>query len=155
MIESTFNAGDPGSIPGLGRSPGGGHGNPLQYSCVENSTDREAWWATVHGVVQSKTRLSNWHTYINLKSFPGGLVVESTCQCRRHGKILWRKKRQPIPAFLPGKSHGQRCLADYSPWGPKKSDVTQWLSMSTRIESYFLIILNIFYFACDSNPLLC
>ena len=38
-----------GSIPGLGRSPGGGHGNPLQYSCLENPMDRGAWWATVHG----------------------------------------------------------------------------------------------------------
>ena len=48
--ESVFNAGDPGSIPGLGRSPGGGNGNPLQYSCLENPMDRGPWWATVHGV---------------------------------------------------------------------------------------------------------
>ena len=50
------NAGDVrdvGSIPGLGRSPGGGHGNPLQYSCLENPMDRGAWWATVHGVAKS------------------------------------------------------------------------------------------------------
>ena len=57
--EPTSNAGDLGLIPGLGRSPGGGHGNPLQYSCLENPTDREAWWATVHGVAQSQTGLSN------------------------------------------------------------------------------------------------
>ena len=44
------NAGDAGSIPGLGRSPGGGHGNPFQYSCLENPMDKEAWWATVHSV---------------------------------------------------------------------------------------------------------
>ena len=42
------NAGDPGSTPGLGRSPGGGNGNPLPYSCLGNPMDREAWWATVH-----------------------------------------------------------------------------------------------------------
>ena len=42
------NTGDSGSIPGSGRSPGGGNGNPLQYSCLENPTDRRAWWATVH-----------------------------------------------------------------------------------------------------------
>ena len=42
--------GDLGSIPGSGRSPGGGHGNPLQYFCLENSMDRGAWWAKVHGV---------------------------------------------------------------------------------------------------------
>ena len=47
--ESACNAGDPGSIPGLGRSPGEGNGNPLQYSCLENPMDRGAWWATVHG----------------------------------------------------------------------------------------------------------
>ena len=47
---SACNVGDLGSIPGLGRSPGEGTGNPLQYSCLENPMDREAWWATVHGV---------------------------------------------------------------------------------------------------------
>ena len=56
--ESACNAGDPaGSIPGLGRSPGGGHGNPLQYSCLENSMDRGAWWAMVHGVSKTETQL--------------------------------------------------------------------------------------------------
>ena len=49
---------DPGSIPGLGRSPEGGNGNPLQYSCLENVMDRGAWWATVHGVTESQTQLS-------------------------------------------------------------------------------------------------
>jgi len=46
---------DAGSIPGLGRSPGGGHGNPLQYSCLQNPMDRGAWRATVHGVTKSWT----------------------------------------------------------------------------------------------------
>ena len=57
------NAEDPrnaGLIPGLGRSPGGGHGNPLQYSCLGNPVDRGAWWATVHGVTKSQTWLSEW-----------------------------------------------------------------------------------------------
>ena len=45
--ESACNVGDLGSIPGLGRSPGEGHGNPFQYSCLENSVDRGAWWAAV------------------------------------------------------------------------------------------------------------
>ena len=48
---------DVGSIPGSGRSPEGGHGNLLQYSCLENSMDRGTWWATVHRVAQSQTRL--------------------------------------------------------------------------------------------------
>ena len=45
---------DLGSIPGLGRSPGGGHGNPLQYSCLENPMDRGVWWATVYRVTKSQ-----------------------------------------------------------------------------------------------------
>ena len=49
------NAGDAVSIPGSERSPGGGHGNPLQYSFLENPMDRGAWWATVHGVAKSWT----------------------------------------------------------------------------------------------------
>ena len=53
--ESDCNAGDPGSIPGLERSPGEGNGNPLQYSCLENSMDRGAWRATVHGIEKSDT----------------------------------------------------------------------------------------------------
>ena len=57
--ESAPNARDMGSIPGLGRSPGEGNGNPLQYSFLENSMDRGAWWATVHGVTKSHTQLSN------------------------------------------------------------------------------------------------
>ena len=52
---STGASGDAGSIPGSGRSPGGGHGNPLQYSCLGNPMDRGAWWATVHGVTKSQT----------------------------------------------------------------------------------------------------
>ena len=60
MVKSPpANAGDrPGSIPGSGRSPGRGYGNPLQYSCLEDPMDRGAWRAAVHGVVKSWTRLS-------------------------------------------------------------------------------------------------
>ena len=56
---SASNAGDPGLIPGSGRSPGERNGYPIQYSCLENSMDRGAWRATVHGVTKSQTRLSN------------------------------------------------------------------------------------------------
>ena len=52
---SACNVGDLGSIPGLGRSPGEGSGNPLQYSCLENPMDGGVWWATVHGVTKSRT----------------------------------------------------------------------------------------------------
>ena len=57
--ESACSAGDLGSIPGLGRSPGGGHDNPLQYSCLENLMDRGVWRATVQGVAKSQTQLSS------------------------------------------------------------------------------------------------
>ena len=55
--ESACSVGDLGSTPGLGRSPGGGYGNPLQCSCLENPRDGGAWWAAVYGVAQSWTRL--------------------------------------------------------------------------------------------------
>ena len=61
------NAGDArdvGLIPGWGRSPGGGNGNPLQFSCLENPMDRGAWWATIHRVRKSQTQLS-MHTQVN------------------------------------------------------------------------------------------
>ena len=61
--ESACSVGDLGSIPGSGRSPGGGNGNPLQYSGLENPMDRGAWWATVHGVTKSQTQLSNSHLF--------------------------------------------------------------------------------------------
>ena len=63
MPANAGDAKDKGSIPGSGRSHGGGRGNPLQYSCLENPMDRGAWWATVHGVAGSRTRLSNF-TYL-------------------------------------------------------------------------------------------
>ena len=52
--ESACSAGDLGSVPGLGRSPGEGNGYPLQYPCLENPMDRGAWWAAVHGVAKSR-----------------------------------------------------------------------------------------------------
>ena len=55
---SAGDTGDAGSIPGLGRSPGGGNSNPIQCSCLENPRDREAWWAIVHRVTESRTQLS-------------------------------------------------------------------------------------------------
>ena len=57
---SAYNVGEPGSIPGSGRSPGEGNGNPLQHSCLENPMDGGAWWAAVHGVMKSRTRLSDF-----------------------------------------------------------------------------------------------
>ena len=67
---SACNEGDPGSIPGLGRSPGEGNGNPLQYSCLENPMDRGPWEATVHGVTKSQTQLSDF-TFLEKESEMG------------------------------------------------------------------------------------
>ena len=79
---SVYNAGDPGSSPGLGRSPGEGNGNPFQYYCLENPTDRGAWQAPVYGVAESRTRLSDFTSLLlstspNLNSF-----VNTKCICR-------------------------------------------------------------------------
>ena len=57
--ESACNAGDSGLILGSGRSPGEGNGSPLQYSCPENSIDRGAWWAIVHGITKSRIQLND------------------------------------------------------------------------------------------------
>ena len=63
------DARDAGSIPVSGRSPGEGHGNPLQCSWLENSMDRGAWWATVHGVAKSWTQLSDYHSLTPARKF--------------------------------------------------------------------------------------
>ena len=66
---SAYNVGYLGSIPGSGRSLGEGNGNPLKYSCLENPMDGEAWWATVHWVAKSRTRLSNFtFTFTGMES---------------------------------------------------------------------------------------
>ena len=63
--KSADNAGDPDSIPGSGRAPGEGNGNPLQYSSLKNSMDRGTWWATVYGVTKSQTRLTDFQKHLN------------------------------------------------------------------------------------------
>ena len=62
------DTGDVGSVPGLKRSPGGRHGNPLQHSCLENPTDRGAWWATAHRVAKGRTRLNQLSTHAAFQS---------------------------------------------------------------------------------------
>ena len=78
------NAGDErdvGSIPESGRSPGEGHGNPLQYFCLENPMDRGAWWATVHGVTQSWTQLKRLSTVsvLGIPDIQAYLTIEIRC----------------------------------------------------------------------------
>ena len=68
---SVYNAGDRGSIPGKGRFPGEGNGNPLQYYCLENPMDRGAWQATVHGVAKSWTRLTDFTFFLSIVPYWG------------------------------------------------------------------------------------
>ena len=89
--ESACNAGDPGSIPGSGRSPGEGHSNPLQYSCLESPMDRGARWATVHGVTKSRTRLSDSHrhTHTHIRVQADGRCLEPA-RISSLGKMQWQ-----------------------------------------------------------------
>ena len=129
---SACNEGDLGSIPGSGRSPGEGNGNPVQYSCLENLMDRGAWWATVHG---SQRVGHDWTTSLSLftlyRSYGSAVknppAVQETSFIPWFRKIPWRRKWQLTPVFLPGKSHGEQSLAGYRPWVYKESDTTEWL----------------------------
>ena len=102
------NAGDTrdvGSIPGSGRSPGGGDGSPLQYSCLENPMDGGAWWAAVHGVTKSRTRLSNFTFTFIFHALEKKMATHS-------GILAWR---------LPGGGRLVGCCL----WGHTGSDTTE------------------------------
>ena len=142
-----------GLIPGSGRSPGGGHGNPLQYSGLENSTDREAWQATVHGVARSRTRLSDfthsyhqgvevfWHPASSF-SVPVFLPCPSPQGSQRlldfcgvvffTGDVLYNCCSLILPCHLPGIPFGQvdndfgEFLALLSLWGLQLFAVCSW-----------------------------
>ena len=103
---SAGNAGDRGLIPGSGRSLGVGNGNPLQYSCLENSLDRGAWWATVHGVAKSWTWLSiHTHTHTHTHRYKDDdahsfLKKFNTFQREVQRECYWKC------SFLPGNQLG-------------------------------------------------
>ena len=112
---SAYNAGDQGSIPGSGRSPGGGHVNPLQYSCLENPMDRGALWAIVHGVTKSRTQLSDF----TFQGFPGGSGgKECACNTGNLGSIPGSGRSpgggrvNPLQDSCLENPHGQRSLVD-------------------------------------------
>src|SRR5574341_464288 len=89
---------------------GEGNGTPLQYSCLENPMDGGAWWATVHEVAKSRTRLSNFTLTFHFHALEKEMAT--------HSSVLgWR-----IP-------HGQRSLAVYGPWGHKELDMTEQLTL--------------------------
>ena len=94
------NAGDirgGGWIPGWGRSPGGGNGSPLQYSCLENPKDRGAWWAPVHWVTESQTRLKRLSTHI--MQGKGGSGQRSSREGQRGRNMAEPKSCSPHSAF--------------------------------------------------------
>ena len=87
---SVCNAGGLGSIPGLGRSPGEGNGNPLQYSCLENSMRGGAWWATVHGVANRWTLLSNFTSRLhNAHPYPN--AEHPVCKMTPYPQLLYKR----------------------------------------------------------------
>ena len=107
--ESDCSVGDLSSIPGLGRSPREGNGNPLQYSCLENPMDRGAWLATVHGVAKSRTQLRDFHFW-DLRSsiclvfvgLPQRLSGKESCSSGDTGDT----DLIPGSGGCPGKGHG-------------------------------------------------
>ena len=91
------DSGDTGLVPGSGRSPRGGNGNPLQYSCLKNRMNKKTWWATVHGVLKSQTRLSDLGTHTsNLLLFSCSVMSDSVWP---HGL---QRARLPCPSLSPG-----------------------------------------------------
>ena len=99
------------SIPGSGRSPGGGNGNPLQYPCLGNPMDRGAWWATVHGVTQSDTTGTNTHT-LRQYSRPCGAteIARLKLQGGREPGLAWAEALVPLENKLPPSDHFSRGL---------------------------------------------
>ena len=98
---------DAGSIPGWGRSPGGGHGNPLQYSCLENSMDRGAWRAMVHRVAKSQTQLKRLSTHVSSE-----VTSEFSCCFCSTVTVNWKHScyfhtlGTHFPGFCPHKTLG-------------------------------------------------
>ena len=150
---SACNAGDLGSIPGLGRSPGEGNGYPLQFSCLENPTDRGVWrahspWGHKEWDMTKRLTLSFFFSRCH------GASLETQFY-PWVGKLLWRRKWPPTAVFLPGESLGQRSLAGYSPWDWKESDMTEVNEHAHTHGFNILIKLNlintfIFFLNCQS-----
>ena len=107
--ESLCDAEDPGSIPGSGRSPGEGNGNPIQCSCLENPTDRGAWQAIVHGLLRVRH---------DLVTKPPPPVQETWVQSLGQEDPLEKEITHSV--LLLGRSRGQGRLVGYSPWGCKR-----------------------------------
>ena len=89
-----YNAGDPGSNPGSGRSPGEGNGTPLQYSCLENPMDGGAWWAAVHGVAEGRAQLRDFTSTFHFHALEKEMATHSSV-------LAWRIPGTGEPGGLP------------------------------------------------------
>ena len=99
---SKGDIGDRDSFPGSGRSPGGGHSNPLQYSCLENPTDRGSWWSMVHRVAKSQTQLKqlNTHTHTHMWDLRSPTRDGTHIPCiRRQVPKHWTAREVPNESF--------------------------------------------------------
>ena len=119
---------------------GEGNGNPLQCSCLQNPRDGEAWWAAIYGVAQSRTRLkrlssssSSSRALCGLPRWYSGKVSPANAGDARDMGSISGSGRSPgegngnPPTYFPGKFHGQKNLAGYSPWGCRESDMNEYV----------------------------
>ena len=135
---SACNAGDLGSIPGSGRSPGEGNGNPLQYPCLESSMDRGAGWATDHGVAKSRTQLSDF-TFL-FTFFQTHMSATVTLLC-------WTKQGLRSLLAQTGGPGEQDCAASIS-WGFLEATACPLLLSPTQSSRHEAGIPESFVNAC-------
>ena len=141
---------DAGSIPGSERSPGGGNGNLLQYSCLENPMDRGAWPVTVHGIANSQTWLSGWtrtHTCVHAHTHTHRFITKYWRDCGQEEKRTtedemagWHHRLDGREfEWTPGVGDEQGGLACCNSWGCKESDTTERLNWTeqNRLISYW------------------
>ena len=134
--------GDLGSIPGLGRSPGGEHGNPRRYPCLENPQDRGAWWATVHAVAKSWTRLSNFTLQFPIRHLQKIVILHL-----QKILILYSTSKLQLKYELSHFSHIQlfaTCMDQSPPWlwsmeisafGILQARILEWIAISSSRSS--------------------
>ena len=141
------NAGEVGSIPRSGRSSGGGHGNPLQYSCLENPMDRGAWWATVHGVAKScwltwlstHVHPSRLHSRLSKgKSWVGRGTFTRKVEPRRSGGPVVTAESAVMSCDLPGSRQHRRTQFNVHHYPPFK--VFEGLKVYIYIYIFFFLI---------------
>ena len=138
---SAWNAGDLGLIPGSGRSPGEGNGNPLQYSCLENPMEGGAWWAAVHGVTKSQIRLSDFTFTFHFHALEKEMSPHSSTLAWR---IPWRE--EPGGLAVHGVARSQTWLRDF----------TFTFMLSLRCAAGFsLVTASRVYSSCSSRASIC